>query len=202
MLGTRVFAVMVIALLLVPVAGATTTTSAGTNATTTTTANATGTTTSKSVGIASSNVTHELSDVTKITRWRYEDGQFHITLQMDLPYGIEVTDNGALVSQLRDGEGARVVDVDAESQTFNPGPGTTTIRVDADRVDGSAAVKVSAPGGTALLRTGSVGVGSPFAGDSPTVGWVGGASIAVLMALLAAGWVLRTEQSEPKVANR
>lgn len=201
MLGTRVFAVMVIALLLVPVAGATTTTSAGTNATTTT-ANATQTTTSESVGVASSNVTHELSDVTKITRWRYEDGQFHITLQMDLPYEVEVTDNGALVSQLRDGEGARVVDVDAESQTFNPGPGTTTIRVDAERVDGSAAVKVSAPGGTALLRTGSVGVGSPFAGDSPTVGWVGGASIAVLMALLAAGYVMWAEQSEPKVANR
>lgn len=129
-------------------------------------------------------------DIT-LTDWSYSDGSFTLTFENSGERPKRVT-----ISEATQGEeGAQQFNIKRERLL----PGETTIRLRAPPVGGEAAAGITtsdsiAEGGGVKVSTGKQG-GDPFAGFGGTSGVLSGSGLAVVMAGLAAWWVLRHEET-------
>jgi len=188
-------------------AATTNTTATNTTATGTTTAPATpaSTPTATEISTATATVTetsgepdtntvrYQLGSNVQITGYSYSDGVFRVKVKTDTPTRIVVSD---ALGPLSD---SGVSEVPQRSIFVD---GTQTIKMDVEEYRGGAAVSVATSGGTVYISTGITTSGNPFEGGSPTVGWIGGASLAVLMFVLAGVWKLRRESTTPRIAKQ
>mgnify|MGYP000468813069 CR=1 FL=1 len=123
-----------------------------------------------------------------VHRYWYENGEFHIVLSSNIATLVSVTDS---MAGIKDSGGTTVpfrrVTVD----------GQTEVVMDVTEYRGGAAVSVGTSDGLVRLSTG-VSPANPFAGSSPTMGWLGGGGIAILSFIGAGIWVIRKESGEPE----
>jgi hypothetical protein len=127
--------------------------------------------------------------VTLVSYEFHQDNQtFALTLRAEAYTQIVVSD---ALGPLQD-EG--VSTVPQRRVALERGETTVTMRVEEYR--GSAAVSVASPRGAVYVSTG-IQSPNPFADGDPTVGWVGGATLAVAMFVGAALYVLRKEGADP-----
>lgn len=113
---------------------------------------------------------------------------FNVTLRAEVYTEIVVSDALGVL----DDEG--VSHVPQRRVGLNRGETTVSLKVETYR--GDAGVSVASPKGAVYVSTG-IDSGNPFAGGDPTLGWIGGASLAVVMFFGAAGYVLRKEGADP-----
>jgi hypothetical protein len=161
----------------------------------------TGTATDPSNETTTVQTTIQLSPTTEIVRWTYaENGTFAVTIKSATPTRISVIDAGSLVAQLSEADGA--TSATATSRSFNLGTGTRTVTFDATKVDGEAAVSLSATGGRgiAILTSGAISAGRP------PVAYGTAQAAAGMAAVSAAGgaylFVRRRRQEQQKDAER
>jgi len=140
---------------------------------------------------ATNQVMMDLGSSVTLVGWRYDGDRMHVKLRADVPTRVSVTDAYAGLSS------GGVTAVPSRSVTIH---GTRTVVIDTAEFRGESAVSVGAEE-VARISTGAPVVGNPFAGGSPTAGWVGGAVLAVGMFVAAGAYVLRKEGGEPKVAD-
>jgi alkylation response protein AidB-like acyl-CoA dehydrogenase len=133
----------------------------------------------------------DLGPTVQLVGWRYNGEKMFITLKADTTTVVSLADAYAGMNQ------AGVTTVPTRSVTVL---GTRTVVMDTVELRGESAVTVGADK-VARVSTGAPVVGNPFAGGSPTAGWVGGAVLAGSMFVLAGAYVLRKEGGEPKVAD-
>ena len=121
--------------------------------------------------------TVELSPTTRIVEWRHVNGTFEIVVESKTPTRVTLTDAGKLSRLLGEQGGAKTAKVNM--RTYNVGAGKTTIRFDAETVDGESAVTVSAlnSDGLAVIRTGAIGGGNPPIDWGTANALVGGAAL-------------------------
>jgi hypothetical protein len=74
--------------------------------------------------------------------------------------------------------------------------GETTVTMAVKEYRGDAGVSVASPRGAVYVSTG-IESPNPFADGDPTVGWIGGATLAVVMFVFAALYVKRKEGADP-----
>lgn len=161
----------------------------------------TGTATDASNGTTTVQETIQLSPTTEIVQWRYaENGTFSLTIQSATPNRISVIDAGALVAKLSEADGA--TSASATSRGFNIGTGTKTLTFRATKVDGEAAVSITAANGNriSILTSGAISAGRP------PVAYGTAQAVAVGAAVSAAGgaflFVRRRRQDDEKDAEQ
>ena len=157
------------------------------------TATATGTATETPGEPDTNPVRYQLGPNTQILGYSYSDGVFRVKVKATIPTRIVVSDALGPLSE------SGVSEVPQRSVFVD---GTQTVQMDVEEYQGGAGVSVSSSSGTVYISAGVGGRGNPFEGGSPTVGWIGGAVVAVLMFALAGLWTLRKEGNEPKKAGR
>jgi|GEM_PF-1782295 len=123
-----------------------------------------------------------------IERYWYQNGKFHVVLTADVPTLVSVTDSMA-----------GIADAGATSVPYRRVmvDGQTEVVMEVTEYRGGAAVSVGTSGDLVRLSTG-VSPANPFASSSPTMGWLGGAGIAVLSFVGAGAWVIRKESGTPE----
>ncbi|QLC34076.1 hypothetical protein EFA46_007615 [Halarchaeum sp. CBA1220] len=154
------------------------------------------TTTSTNATVVAGGHPVAVDGVMTIQGWEYENGRFNVTL----------TASQYHVATLA--ASARASDRVAHSpyrQVVLQGGESTTVSIPADRVDGEASVSVTTgaciqSGSCPTVYSDDTSLGSPF-GGSPTLGWLGGAGIAVLSMVAGALYVVRRGGAEPREAR-
>jgi hypothetical protein len=150
---------------------------------------------SASSGAASgSTYVGQVDNHTRIIAYRYSDKNqtFAVVIEADRPTLLAISDALGPVSD----EG--VSEIPSKDVSVDSGRSTITMQVQPHR--GSAAISVASPDGAVYISTGVPPV-NPLGDSNPTLGWLGGAGIAVGMFLLAGLWVLRQEGGGVEVAG-
>ncbi len=107
--------------------------------------------------------------------WSYEEGEFSIALESDLPSGIKITDTGAVMQAMTEGSGGRAVQIPTRGYTLESG--RTTVTFEPVEFDDAAAITIASTDGAALIRTDSVEAGSPNVKMGTAIGATGAAAI-------------------------
>lgn len=144
--------------------------------------------------------TVELSPTTRISEWQYQNGTFEIIVESTVPARVTLTDAGELSRILADGKGAATAKANQRSYTVTSG--RTTLRFDAVRVDGNAAVTIATNNGDglAVIRTGAIN------GDRPPVDYGTAQAWSAAAAIAAAGgtfmWVKKKREERQLEVER
>jgi len=117
----------------------------------------------------------QLGEVISVRSWSYEEGEFSIALESELPSGVKITDTGAVMQAMTEGSGGRAVQIPTRGYTL--GSGRTTVTFEPVEFDGAAAVTIASTDGAALIRTDSVEAGSPNVKMGTAIGATGAAAI-------------------------
>ncbi|GGN17875.1 hypothetical protein GCM10009021_18460 [Halarchaeum nitratireducens] len=155
-----------------------------------------GSTTSTNATVVAGGHPVSVDGVMTIQGWEYEDGRFNVTLTAS-QYHVATLAASARASE-------RVAH-SPYRQVVLEGSESTTVSIPADRVDGEASVSVTTgaciqSGSCPTVYSDDTSLGSPF-GGSPTLGWLGGAGIAVLSMVAGALYVVRRRGAEPREAR-
>lgn len=134
-----------------------------------------------------------------LTDWQYDQGTFTLEFRTNVPREVVITE---AVNTESAGSG----DLAIKKITLSRGNSTVQITVGAP--DGNAGVTITTTEGANQGRAAFVSAGgvsgsgsSPLAGSSATMGWIGGALLA-LLAVVGAGWYrMRSEAKAPEVAG-
>jgi hypothetical protein len=137
--------------------------------------------------------TVRISPATRITDYTYQNGVWRVTVESEISTTLTIAE----ATRMDEG-GARSFRI----RQYRVQRGTSTVTFQADRVDGMAAISVTTPesiqGGEGAYVQAGDAVGNPLADTSPTLGWFGGAGVAVLSFVGAAVMVMRSERGEPR----
>jgi len=117
----------------------------------------------------------QLGPVVSVRSWSYEEGEFSIALESDLPSGIKISDTGAVMQAMTEGSGGRAVQIPTRGYTLESG--RTTVTFEPVEFDGAAAVTIASTDGAALIRTDSVETGSPNVKMGTAISATGAAAI-------------------------
>ncbi|WP_225316378.1 MULTISPECIES: hypothetical protein [Haloferax] len=111
--------------------------------------------------------TIELSETTSITNWRFDNGTFYVTFDVDVPTRVAITDAGKLSRILSEGEGEAAGKARMRRLTLTPG--MTTVKFNAEDFNGASAVTISSSNadGIVALRSDAVRAGNPPSSGEP-----------------------------------
>jgi hypothetical protein len=159
------------------------------------------TTTDAETGTTTIQTSIQLSPTAEVTQWTYSpNGTFGVTIRAQTLTRISVVDAGTLVQQLSEADGE--TSATATARGYNIRSGTQTIRFTAGKVDGEAAVSLSAAGGRrfAILTSGAI------RSSRAPVAYGTAQTIAVGAAVVASGgtflWVRRKRNEKTKEVRR
>ena len=129
---------------------------------------------------------------TRIVDYQYQDGVFTVWIESDIPTVLVVSD---ALGPLSDSGVTKI----PQKRTSIPG-GRSKITMPVESFRGEAGISVATSDGAAYISTG-VDPANPWAGGNATLGWIGGAGIALLFFILAGVYVIRKEGGAPQEAT-
>jgi hypothetical protein len=137
-----------------------------------------------------------------ITSWSYDEGSQELTIEFNATRPTTVT-----ITEAASADSGRTGELSITRERVLPGESTLTLSVSPGPV-GEVAVVVTTTESVdreqgVFLSTGQDATPqpSPFAGTSPTAGWIGGASLSLVTVVLAGIYRMRREATEPEVAG-
>jgi hypothetical protein len=137
-----------------------------------------------------------------ITSWSYDETSQELTIQFNATRPTTVT-----ITEAASAGDGRTGELSITRERVLPGNATVTLAVSPGPA-GEAAVVVTTDESVdrkkgVFLSTGQDATPqpSPFAGTSPTAGWIGGAALSLVTVVLAGIYRMRTETMEPEVAE-
>jgi hypothetical protein len=104
-------------------------------------------------------VSIELSKTLIIESWTFEGGAFRVTFEADIPHIIKISDTGAVMQAMTEGDGSTTTEIPSRGYTL--GSGKTTVVFQAVNFNGVSAITVASTDGAVLLRTDSVEMSRP-----------------------------------------
>jgi len=139
---------------------------------------------------APENGTLYLSDATRVTDWRIDNGTAHVTLELSISRTVVITDAAAGVGT----PGATRV----PKESWNLSRGTHNLTMSVEEVRGASAISISTAGGSYRLSTEmdpEDDEANPFETFGGESGLFWGVGMTVIVAALAAWYTIRTEAS-------
>lgn len=129
--------------------------------------------------------TLQLSPTTRIEEWRHVNGTFVVVVQSTVPTQVTIDDAGAAAKALRSDRNSAVVE--GAYRNYPVSSGRTTLRFDAQEVDGESAISVTSSNSNsrAFLKTGAIG------GGRDPIDWGTVAALVVAASAGAAYWTFR-----------